>query len=57
MADPDKKPAKKKAPTKDAPATQKISKAELAELIKKAEQEDPEADEGEAKPAPPPKKK
>jgi len=38
-------PDKKKAPSlKQAAATQKISKDELAALIKKAEQEDPEAD-------------
>jgi hypothetical protein len=35
---------KKAAPLKQAAATQKISKEELQELLKKAEEEDPEAD-------------
>jgi hypothetical protein len=46
MAEDKKKPAPPKTPPlKDAPATQKISKEELAALIKKAE-EDEAADKG-----------
>ena len=42
---------KKKPPTlKEAPATQKISKEELAALIKKAEEEDPDKDKKKPKP-------
>lgn len=41
---------KKAAPLKAAGATQKISKDELADLLKKAEEEDPEADENEPAP-------
>lgn len=43
---------KKAASLKGAGATQKISKDELADLLKKAEAEDPEADEND--PLPPP---
>ena len=42
---------------KQAAATQKISKEELQELLKKAEQEDPEADQNVAIPDEPKKKK
>ena len=42
---------KKAPPLKVAGATQKISKDELADLLKKAEAEDPEAAENEQPPA------
>lgn len=42
MAEDQKKPSKT-PPLKEAPATQKISKEELAALIKKAEEEEDEA--------------
>ncbi len=58
---------KKAPPLKGAGATQKMSKDELADLIKRAEEDDPDADENEPlppaaspspkKPALPPRKK
>jgi hypothetical protein len=47
---------KKASSARQATATAKISKAELAELLKKAEQEDPEADQNIDAPEPPKKK-
>ena len=52
MADQTQKPAPVSPPLKDAPATQKISKQELADLIKKAEEADSEI---KARPTPPKK--
>jgi hypothetical protein len=52
---------KKATPLKASAATQKISKDELADLLKKAEEEDPEAEENvptaQAEAKPPAKKK